>query len=204
MGRPPKCHITCTIFNNETLAQHEIWMKKHNRTGCSYGTPLQNSPRIFPRERMFVLEMNNDTNRVVGVGMLNNTPSPKRYRVYDDHSYNRYLYEGEHRILVSQMTIVERTVIWIMEQLLFYGSGHMKRNQGISLVPRAWETNPTISFVNCLRQMFLSRWKFEPVPAELKLWDEGNVVNRSSDLLTYCAEELYERRRESGQGDVPV
>jgi hypothetical protein len=198
MGRPPKCHITCTIFNNETFAQHELWMKKYNRSGCSYGTPIQVSPRVFPRERMFVLEMNNDTNRVMGVGMIHNVPSPKRYKLYEDHSYNRYLYTGDHRIMVSQMTIPERAVIWVMEQLLFYGAGHMKRGQGISLVPRVWETNHTISFMNCLRQMFLSRFEFEPVPAELKLWDEGNVVNRSSNLLTYCGEE---RRRRIGEDD---
>jgi hypothetical protein len=160
-------------------------MRKHSRTGCIYGTPLAISPRVLPRERIFVLEMNNDTNRVVGVGMIQNTPSTKRFRKYDNHSYNRYLYEGDHRILVSQMTITERAVIWIMERLLFYGSRHMKRGQGISLVPRAWNTNPTISFENCLRQMFLSRWEFEPMPPELKSWDEGKPVNRCSDLVTY-------------------
>jgi hypothetical protein len=196
MGRPPKCHITCSIYNNETLTEHESWMKKYNRKGCAYGTPLPVSPRVFPRERMFVLEMNNDTNRVVGVGMIQNEPSRKRYRRYENHSYNRYLYEGEHRILVSEMTITEKAVIWIMEQMLFYGSHHMKRGQGIALVPRAWETNPTISFVNCLRQMFLSRYTFDQLPPELRLWDEGKTVNRCNDLLSYDVNESYERRDE--------
>ena len=194
MGSPPKCHITCTRFNNETLGEHEAWMRKHGRTGCDYGTPRLISPRILFGERMFVLEMNNETNRVVGVGMIRNIVSLSRYEIHGIHSYNRYLYEGQQRILVSKMTTVERVVIWIMERMLFYGSHHMKRGQGISLVPRAWDVNPAISFTNCLRQMFLSRWMYESVPPELRLWDEGKPVNRCSDLVSYRAEELCGRR----------
>jgi len=196
MGRPPKCHVTCTRFSNETFGEHEAWMHKYKRTGCVYGTPVQISPRVLPREWMIVIEMNNDTNRVVGVGLIQNTPSSKRYRIHERHSYNRYLYEGQYRILASQMTITERAVMWIMERILFYDAHHMKRGQGISLVPRTWEVNPAISFTNCLRQMFLSRWEFEPVPAEMRSWDEGKPVNRCGDLLSYCAEELCGRRRD--------
>ena len=193
MGRPPKCHIACSLFNNETLHEHDAWMSKYKRTGCMYGTPVPISPRVLPRERLFVVEMNVDTNRVVGVGMIQNIPSRKRVRKYENHSYNRYLYEGQYRILVSQMTIAERAVVWIMERILFHGAHHMKRGQGVSLVPRTWDVNPAISFTNCLRQMFLSRWEFVPVPAEMRSWDEGKPVNRCGDLLSYCAEELCGR-----------
>ena len=77
----------------------------------------------------------------------------------------------------------------------------MKRGHGISLVPRVWDTNPAISFTNCLLQMFLSRWTFEYISAELRVWDEGKPVNRCSDLHSYCVEEQYERRRDEEDDD---
>ena len=34
------------------------------------------------------------------------------------------------------------------------------------------------------------------MPAEMRSWDEGKPVNKCGDLLSYCAEEQYERRRD--------
>ncbi len=194
MGPPPQCHVACTRYNNITIGELDAWMCKYKLDGCVYGSPVPLSPRVLPMERVIVLEMNNETNKVIGVGMIENMASAGRIRIHKNHSYNRYLYKGQHRILVSEMTIAERTVIWIIERLLFYGSHHMKRGYGISLVPHVWDTNPTISFTNCLRQMFLSRWDFQSIPPEMRLWDEGKVVNRCGDLLSYCGEELCGRR----------
>ena len=47
---------------------------------------------------VFVLEMNNDKNKIMGIGMVRNHPVLNKYRVYKNNNYNRYVYTGKHYI----------------------------------------------------------------------------------------------------------
>jgi len=153
--------ILTTRFNTETWSEHDRWNQKSDFRGCIYSSPITISSRLRPDALAFVIEMNNSTNRIEGIGLIRNQISRKKYRKYTYRGYTRHTYIGKHYIPVSQMTTNERAFIWIIEQISFYGKSHMKRGQGLSLVPRWWMTNRTIHFISCFRQMFLDRWQFD-------------------------------------------
>jgi hypothetical protein len=48
---------------------------------------------------VFVVEMNNSTNKIEGIGLIRNMLHPeKKLRVYQTGNYNRYTYYGNFRI----------------------------------------------------------------------------------------------------------
>ena len=111
---------------------------------------------------MFVLEMNNDRNRIMGVGAMRNTLwNSKKLRIYQDHHYNRYCYSGKHRL--DRAELLEETVtvdgvrialLRLLEVVCFMGSTHSKRNRGISLLPKPVMKNRFICISSSLRRLF--------------------------------------------------
>ena len=78
-----KQHIVTTRFNNETWKQNEEFRKHHKSFGCIYGTPDQVSTQYKEKAVMFVLEMNNSENKIMGIGMVANICHVKKYRIYN-------------------------------------------------------------------------------------------------------------------------
>jgi hypothetical protein len=110
---------------------------------------------------MFVLEMNNDTNRIIGIGMLRNIPR-KGNIVYEEGNYNRFSYIGKKRIDRSQLDAREEALMNILDEKCFKGKGHLKRGQGLTLFPMAVlykfenEENP-IQIITQIVEMFKKR-----------------------------------------------
>ena len=146
--------IGCTRFNQRTSSENKQW-RSTNPGKCIYGgsKPLRQS--IGPGIRIAVVEMNNDTNTVEGIGLINNNiPSLHEHVVYSTHDYNRFLYVGCWRIdrksLLSHTgwnprtdrTWSNKTPLQHLESFLFKGKKHMKRGSGITTicVPEALET----------------------------------------------------------------
>jgi len=84
---------------------------------------------------MFILEMNNETNRIMGIGMVRNHPICNKYQVYSTDNYNRYVFAGKHRIDRSEMNEDEETIMKLFDILCFTGNRHMKRGQGLQSFP---------------------------------------------------------------------
>jgi hypothetical protein len=88
-------------------------------------------------EWVIVLEMHNDINKIIGLGLMRNIPI-KNNKIYSCGNYNRFTYEGHIRIDLSNddvLTTEERIVIRILELSLFYGQKHSKRAKGICELP---------------------------------------------------------------------
>ena len=107
---------------------------------------------------LFILEMNNDTNRVVGIGMVRNHPiSNSSYKtVYKNGNYNRYVYVGKYRIDRSEMNEQEERIMKVFDILCFTGNRHMKRGQGLKSFPvdMLYRCNKTLDLVNFISEMF--------------------------------------------------
>ena len=101
----------------------------------SYGVPKIISGFVCKDAIMFVLEMNNERNRIEGVGMVKNMPFPSRYGVYEDGNYNRYSYLGKARIDRTDMTEEEEKVMAEFDTYCFKGKRHQKRSHGITIFP---------------------------------------------------------------------
>ena len=107
---------------------------------------------------MFVLEMHNDKNKIQGIGLIKNKNVIGSYhKIYSDGNYNRYTYKSKFRIDRHELTADEKKTIRILDILLFKGSRHLKRGQGIKVVPLWISENKHILFITHLQKMFTAR-----------------------------------------------
>lgn len=161
--------ILTTRFNKETLQQNRSWRMRHQKLNqCIYGSPIPIKSSINKNAWMIILEMHNDTNKIVGIGLVKNIPNildckvlhgtksnTVKPSIYESGNYNRFIYQGEYRIdLLSneiQLTQEEQLVIKILELALFYGANHSKRGKGICELPK--HVASIYDFKECLKQL---------------------------------------------------
>ena len=135
--------LATTRFNNSTWLENEIMREKYHYKGCIYCSPQQMSPKIDLNSLVFVIEMNNSTNNIMGIGLVRNAISTdKYYRVYEVGNYNRYTFKGQYRIERDDMDPI---LIKLMETLLFKGKTHSKRGAGILRFPEKMLRKPDVN-----------------------------------------------------------
>lgn len=126
-------YLLTTRFNNKTWDENRKFCEK-TKYQCAYCTPCPISTSIPTESVIFILEMNNDLNRIIGIGMLRNIPR-KGNIVYGDGNYNRFSYVGKNRIDRSQMEKEEDELLCSLDEKCFKGKGHLKRGQGLTSFP---------------------------------------------------------------------
>ena len=118
--------IGCTRFNNKTWQEYQTWKSTNQAIyeqtykrplKCIYGTPREIShKKIPPQSQILVIEMNNDENRITGIGEIQNQTASELYRtascvskahstppsipfrkIFSDRNYTRYIYIGNTR-----------------------------------------------------------------------------------------------------------
>ena len=165
--------ICTTRFNTETLEQNCAWRRRNQKMHqCVYGSPIPVKRSVHENAWMIVLEMQNDTNKIAGIGLVKNSPNLQNNNVsrvssnsggnvglkpsvYKCGNYNRFIYQGAYRIdLLSnelELTREEELVIKILELALFYGPNHSKRGKGICELPK--HVACLYDFKECLKQL---------------------------------------------------
>ena len=150
--------LVTTRFNNATLVQNHQYMKEQ-KLGCIYGSPIRINDNIPVKMDLMVLEMNNSKNKITGIGWIKNyICSDKKYNIYNDGNYNRFIYKGIIRIDAEYFREEEIILIEVLEELLFYGYRHSKRSHGICKLPD-WIINNSykFNFKNAVKNMFVKR-----------------------------------------------
>ena len=112
--------LACTRFNNKTWQEYQTWLNANQETyeqiyhrplKCIYGSPREISPKKIPlHAKILVIEMNNDENKIEGIGeIINQTaieaykpvaggaPPPPFRKIFSDRNYTRYIYIGNTR-----------------------------------------------------------------------------------------------------------
>ena len=153
-----KQHIVTTRFNNITWNENEDYIKKNPTFGCIYGTPEQVNSEYKDKSVLFVLEMNNSINKIMGIGMVANVCHVKKYRIYNDDNYNRYAYVGKYRIDRNNVSEEEEIILQVFDRLCFQGSGHQKKLPGLKGFPldRLFKLRKRkdLDLVDYLKEMF--------------------------------------------------
>lgn len=127
--------IAVTRFNNKTWEENCNYRDKHDMKGCCYGTPVLLQVDIPIGALLYILEMNNDKNEIMGIGLIrNHNRADKRYSIYSDGNYNRYNYRSDYRIDRVEFKKSNNSLLELFELLVFKGYTHLKRGQGIQLV----------------------------------------------------------------------
>jgi hypothetical protein len=123
-----------TRFNTETWMQYARFTENHE-TGY-YTAPKQITRKTPLHKTIIVLEMNNDSNTIMGIGIVKNYCEPARARIYEDKNFNRYTYKHRApRIDRSQLNMEECLLLRYFESVCFRGSRHLKRGAGITIMP---------------------------------------------------------------------
>jgi|TARA_B110000093_G_scaffold133284_1_gene142651 hypothetical protein len=153
-----KQHIFTTRFNNATWEEN-IKFRTDNNVKCAYFAPNPIPKRVQEGSILFVLEMNNETNQLMGLGLLKNKPHVCKYTAYKDNHYNRITYLGSHHIQREQIITKsdEMRQIWEdLEYFCFKGKGHLKRGRGMTSFPVATllNCNTKINITNILIELF--------------------------------------------------
>jgi hypothetical protein len=142
----PPIPIATSRFNNETwtengkyrrqIERHLNQQEEQHTNICIYGAPLQITPKIPINSLMFIIEMNNSTNRIEGIGLIRNLPQfDKYYKVYQEGNYNRYIYKGSHYCPREQLERYNYNLVAVLDYILFKEKTHLKRGSGLTLFP---------------------------------------------------------------------
>ena len=129
-----------TRFTNDTWNQNRMWREKNGLSnGCIYNAvgPLLIS--IGQTPNVFVVEMNNEQNDIIGIGLIKNRLCLKKHEVYRENRYNYFTYKSNYRIssrLFDELfTDTELVQIDNLRKYLFTGYSHLKRGTGYSKLP---------------------------------------------------------------------
>ena len=130
-------HIGTARFTDKTYKENLKWKQRKDWTGCIYGFDKKLPTTVNNNDYVFIIEMNNDKNEIMGIGLIQNVYIPSnRSRIYESHTWNRYVYKGEYHISREKLLNLEKgtLIIKLLETILFYGSRHFKRSQGCTIL----------------------------------------------------------------------
>jgi hypothetical protein len=168
-------HICVTRFDNKTIEENKKWKQQNNEIGCIYGTSIKITEKILPDELILVLEMNNSRNKIEGIGIIKNNllikDSKKKYRIYSDNNYNRYIYKSDLYINIYNLNTKDKKIIEKLEYLLFKTNKHCKRGHGIQLISKTIINNKFnyIKFLTNLYEKKFINIDFNKIKIKIKI-----------------------------------
>lgn len=137
-------HIGTVRFNKfRSYEKLAAWKEKKNWKGCFYSISSPIPAKIRENQYLFIVEMDNDNNKIFGIGFIKNIKSKGiNTGIYNDMIYNFYNYSSAYHI---DREGVEKTfgkeLLSSFEKLLFEGRSHYKRGKGvITISPHRFET----------------------------------------------------------------
>ena len=129
----PPLYVCTTRFNENTWSQNNHFREKNNiSTGCIYNSPYSLSIKIPEDMLIFVIEMNNSLNEIMGIGLIRNKPIEKHYKIYECDNYHRFQYASQFHI---DRKCLPENITEHFDKVLFKGKGHLKRGNGITKIP---------------------------------------------------------------------
>jgi hypothetical protein len=151
--------IYVTRFNSITYKENREWLLKNNESGCIYGSPIKLSEKLLPNSDIIVLEMNNSNNKIEGIGIIKNKLIyNKKFKIYSDNNYNRFIYKSNLHISRNSFTDFETNIIRNLEKLLFKSHYHCKRGQGIQSISKIIKENKIFNFTEFINNIYKSRF----------------------------------------------
>jgi hypothetical protein len=116
-------------FNDETWEENCRYRENKPNIGCIYGSPSILSLQCPIDSLLFVVEMNNSSNQIEGIGLIKNRAyiSDTRCFVYTTKTYNRYIYKGSVRISREIIEKYNKLLLDVLDYILFKEKTHLKR-----------------------------------------------------------------------------
>ena len=161
-------YLASTRFKTNTWDENIQYKINNNINGVMYGVPIEINNKYPLNSIIFVIEMNNDINQIIGIGVIRNKQiTDKKYYIYNTMEYNRYIYKGEYWLSREQILRHDDEIVEIFENILFKKKSHVKRQSGISIITNKllsnWKTfaNYNENYIKqSIKQIFLTEFKF--------------------------------------------
>jgi hypothetical protein len=154
--------IVTARFNNDTWLENKIYRERHDFK-CIYAPPSRLTDSIDLNSSVFVIEMNNSTNEILGIGLIKNKlVTDRTYKVYEDTNLNRYVYIGEHYISRELLNGYDPILVSILDKILFKGYTHSKRGSGLIKIPEKvlkLDICKDTDIKNTIKNIFLRHYK---------------------------------------------
>ena len=127
--------IVTVRFNNETWTANTRY-RERKKFACIYAAQSKLAETIDYNSPVFVIEMNNSTNQIMGIGLIKNKIlMGKTHKVQDDSNCNRYNYLGEYHISREILDDYNPELVYVLDEVLFKGYTHSKRGSGLTKIP---------------------------------------------------------------------
>jgi len=156
-------YLACTRFNNTTYDENINYRNKHNEV-VIYGSTLKIRDIYSSGILMFIAEMNNEKNRIEGIGLIKNLlVNDKRHKIYKSNDeYNRYIYRGKYWLSRDQINELNPQVLEIFDNILFKGKSHLKCRIGITIITKKlfvhWNYELT-NLKNMVKELFIKYFR---------------------------------------------
>ena len=157
-----KSTIVTTRFNDKTFIENKLYRESMNPVPkCIYTSSHPVAVNIPVEKEIFVLEMNNETNRIMGVGRIFNIPIYNKYKIHCDTKFNVFSYIGTSRIDRTEMHDLEEDIMKVFDILCFKGKRNLKRLKGIKRFPidMLYKCKDILDIVVFISEMFEKRIK---------------------------------------------
>lgn len=127
--------LVSTRFNNDTWLENKENRRKR-QIECLYASPQEMSPKIEYNSLVFVVEMNNTTNKIEGIGLIKNKYETKNYmRIHSNGNFNRYVYFGSYYLDRDILIDYNEPLVEALDYILFKEKTHLKRGCGFTIIP---------------------------------------------------------------------
>lgn len=123
-------YIGLARFNDITFSENKRWRENNNWPGCIYTPRKSISEKIPINSLLVVIEMNNQKNKIMGFGLIQNYRHPKqRVHMYSGNWKSEGKpYQSNIRVDISQVKEEDKEIVTSIEKRLFYGCNHYKRS----------------------------------------------------------------------------
>lgn len=146
--------LAVTRFNNTTFSENKKWRESRQYDGCIYGSSVKIKESISPDVILIIFEMNNTIDIIEGIGIIKNNLVHKKYNIYNDKNYNRYIYKSNFRVDKISFDENVKNIIKNLEKLLFTGKTHMKRGHGIQIISETLKKLDEFNYDNYFIDLF--------------------------------------------------
>jgi hypothetical protein len=157
--------IVTTRFNEATWQENKQYRERHHHE-CIYSVPKKPSEQIEDNDVLFVMEMNNSTNKIEGIGLIRNKVQIYRYPVYKDNNFNRFCYIGKYHITRDYIKEYNESFLETIETMLFKGKSHFKRGSGMTTLTDKMKRKTEMDLYKEIKDMFCKKYKKEEIYKE--------------------------------------
>ena len=154
--------IYTTRFNSFTYMENNRYKINNDISGSIYSVTLKMPKNASNTKFLFVFEMNNTTNQIMGIGLIKNKLANKQnIKIYSNQSFNSYVYKSNFHIPLIDTNnnnlyfdYIHKSWIQFIENefvdKIFYGKSHLKRGGSFSRFHFKLLNKKHLMFLLCL------------------------------------------------------